>query len=268
MYIDLVAGNISILHQFILWLAFFFLMKRRLFLYCLLIIILACFKIVPIIFLLLLWFLKEKKKSIYFFGSAIFFVAIQAISYFTSLFYKDFIIFLCSLGKVGERGFKNPSTCAFLKDVLKFIGDKTGIVLSQPLQIATFVVVITGVILLTLRAIIVLKPAESEEKQRILIFLFCLVYALILPRFKDYSYILLLAPTYFAIKKFSENKSHIFLFIIIILSAPQIVNLPGFNVIYGYLWNYYPLVIAYGIWILYLNKIFVSSKPALNPILE
>jgi len=262
-YIDFLAGNISILEQFGLWLAFYFFLRRRLLLFCLIIVILANFKLTPLLFLFLLWFLEEKKKYIYFLGSAILFAGIQLISYLTSPLFMDFVRLMSGILS-DIRGVINPSTFTLIRDVFGLIAKERGITVPQRIQILAFLVIVAAIIFLSWRSFIVLKSVGGKEKDKIMVFLSCLVYALILPRFKDYSYILLIVPTYFAIKRFSGGKEYIFLFIIMVLSTPDIVNLPGFNIIFSYLWNYYPLAIAFSVWILYLSKIFLSTKKELT----
>jgi hypothetical protein len=167
--------------------------------------------------------------------------------------------------KLSERGgVLNPSTFTFIRDVFGLIAKERGIALPQRILILSFLVIVAAIIFLSWRSFIVLKSVGGKEKDKIMVFLSCLVYALILPRFKDYSYILLIVPTYFAIKRFSGGKEYIFLFIIMVLSTPDIVNLPGFNIIFSYLWNYYPLAIAFSVWILFLSKIFLSTKKELT----
>ena len=83
-----------------------------------------------------------------------------------------------------------------------------------------------------------------------MLFLFCVAYALITPRIKDYSYMLLIVPSFFAIKRAVDVKAYPLFLIMFMLSA-KYLELPVYRVIMGdVVWEYYPLFIAYATWLL------------------
>jgi hypothetical protein len=79
-------------------------------------------------------------------------------------------------------------------------------------------------------------------------------------RMKDYAYVLLLVPSYYIIKKPHFFRAFPFLFALSILTAAKNVTLPDMGSIYLVMWEYYPLLLAYLIWILYLQAIFSLKK--------
>jgi hypothetical protein len=81
------------------------------------------------------------------------------------------------------------------------------------------------------------------------------VYALIHPRFKDYAYMLLIVPSFYIMKNIRFTKAFPFIFIFAILASPHLM-LPGIDVLSSVLWQYFPLMIAYTIWGLYLYEIY------------
>ena len=87
-----------------------------------------------------------------------------------------------------------------------------------------------------------------------------------MPRFMNYCYILLIVPAYFIIKRISYPKGYILLFIILILSLPTETHLPGINIVSRYVLGYYPLMLAYGLWGLYINMIFKIPKKQISEI--
>lgn len=254
-YVDLVAGNISVLEQFGIWLAFYFLLKRRLLLFCLSLILAASFKLTPLFFLVLLLPLKEKKKWIYFVSSVFLFLSIHLISFLTSPLYKDFLIF--GSKKITVR---NSSTFALIRDAFQLFGAKTGIFVPEGFQIGVFFIVVVVIIYVSWRAYIWLSSARARDKDIIMIFFACLTYGLILPRFMNYCYILLIVPAYFIIKRISYPKGYILFFIIMILSIPTDTHLPGVIMIFQYIWDYYILILAFVLWGLYINKIYGMPK--------
>ncbi|MBW2171701.1 MAG: hypothetical protein JRF69_06935 [Deltaproteobacteria bacterium] len=89
------------------------------------------------------------------------------------------------------------------------------------------------------------------EGRMVMVFFACLTYALISPRFKDYSYILLILPTYYLFKRIGHKRFYPYILILFCFVIPGLtkeVNL--FSLI-----GYYPLAMAYGVWTIYLYYI-------------
>jgi hypothetical protein len=97
------------------------------------------------------------------------------------------------------------------------------------------------------------------DKEMIVVFLVCLLYALIHPRLKDYMFLLLLVPSYYIIKNVRYTQVAPFLFVLIILSCNRLL-LPIASSVMKLMWIYYPLVIAYCVWAIYLHEIFTTAK--------
>jgi hypothetical protein len=253
-YIDISAGNISVIEQFFIWLAFLFFLKRKIPLFCLLIIIAGFFKVWPILFLFLLWFSNEKKKWKYFSGSLLTFIALMLISFMISP--GLFANFMQNAGAIYERGVRNPATFSLIMDPFQLLAKETGIIVPVAVPMIIFSIVIIGILFTSWQAYRRLSYTEREDKEKLFLFLACLVYALILPRFKDYSYILLIVPAYFILKELTYRKATPVLFILIILPSPISASLPGISLISRVIWEYYSLFMAFGIWGLYIYEIF------------
>jgi hypothetical protein len=104
-----------------------------------------------------------------------------------------------------------------------------------------------------------LKISNIKDKEKIILFLFCVVYALIVPRFKDYSYILLIVPTYYLIQNINLPNPSIFILALVILPCVN-DSLPASQIFFILIRIYYPLVVAYAVWILYLYKIHTLTQ--------
>lgn len=258
-YIDIRAGNINILEQFMIWLAFYFYLKRRQLLFCTFILIAASFRIMPVLFLFLLWFLEDKKKYIYFCSSVIIFLIYLVIQYASAPHLFTGFLNNALINLNYERGIVNPTTFTLTKDLFQILADKTGINVPNAFQLALVSVITITIILITRLAYIALKSANIKDKEKVILFLSCLVYALIQPRFKDYHYILLIVPAYFIMKRASYVKAYPFIFIITVLSSHDIAP-PGFNASRYFLWEYYALITAYFVWGLYLYEIFICKN--------
>ena len=257
-YRDLIAGNINLLEQVFLWLAFFFYIKQRLLLFCAFCLLAASFKMTPSFFLVLLLLADDKKKYHYFVGSG--------VAFFTYLLVQFIIVpdmsisaFRNAFAVVSERGSVVPSTFTFLSDVFKWVSNNAGVTTPQAIQFAVLIVFVTAVVLLTYKAYVRLNSLSVENRPMIDVFLVCLVYALIHPRLKDYAYILLIVPSFYIIMNGRFTKVNPFIFFLAIVAYPPFI-VPGTEIVFTFFWNYYTLFFAYAIWGMYLNEIFSAAE--------
>ncbi len=257
--VDFTAGNISLLEQFLLWCAFFFFLKRKPFPFCVLVLLAATFKIIPLFFLILLPLSSMKRKYLYFLGAFAAWGFLQGVSYLMDpLLFGEFLkIFR---GMVKEwRGITNPSTYVLLNNIAAGLREKTGITLPPIVLPVIFGMIVSVILMISWAAYRRLRSRPEAQRDRLLIFLACLVYALILPRFKDYSYTLLLVPAFYCLIELTSQKGPAFFFMLMVLTIPGHANAPGSEVASRFLWNFYPLFLAYLIWALFLIEIFKNS---------
>ena len=257
-FADFIAGNINLMEQILLWVAFFFYLKRKLVLFCIFVLLAASFKMTPLFFIVLLLVSNHPKKSLYF-GCAVFvFLAYLLMQY---LAYPDMFAGFVrnALTVVGESGVVGPSTEKFVKEIFAILSPLIGPV--PPFAVSAVIFGLAAlVVILSGRAILILKrgPIEHPDREKIALFLVCLVYALIHPRFKDYAYMLLIVPSYYLMKTTRLKKAFPYLFILCILAAPHLM-LPGFDLLSSLMWRYFPLMIAYAIWGLYLYELYACA---------
>jgi hypothetical protein len=257
-YLDLESGNISILEQFVIWLALFFYLKQRFILFLLSIVLAASFKIQPILFIFLILFSESRNKYLYLLTSFIVFALVLLVQYISNPhLFSNFIS--NALYTFSEKGPINPSSFSFFQELSQFFSSLLGMPMISRTFPIPYLALATIVILSSLSVYFLLRQLKIQDKDKWIIFLFCLVYALINPRFKNYSYILLLPPAYFLIKKISCIKAGTLFFLLLIIQVAYIA-LPGMNNVAYFLWNYYPLVISYFIWGLYLREITLLYK--------
>jgi len=261
-FLDMRAGNINMFEQLMLWLGFYFFLERRFLLFCCFILLGASFKMTPIVFLGLLLLADNREKYSYFFGSSIVFLSYLLIQCVAAPEMLPAFLAIAK-GTLIERGMYSPSTIGILKDGFEMLYNTTGISVPEGFQLSLFYIIAGVIILVSLRAYFVLKSLDTEYKDKIILFLFCLVYALIHPRLKDYACVLLIVPSYFIINRMGYLKAYPFLFVLAILPAANVI-LPGLRTIFNaFIWAYYPLVIAYFMWSLYLYEIYaLRERPA------
>ena len=80
-FIDMIAGNINLVEQFVLWLAFSYYIKKRLVPFCVFVLIAASFKMTPAFFLILLLLSDDENKYKYLMGAAAVFLSYLLIQY-------------------------------------------------------------------------------------------------------------------------------------------------------------------------------------------
>ncbi len=95
-----------------------------------------------------------------------------------------------------ERGDMNPGSLSVMTDLVAALGGQT-FAASRTLGWQVYAVFAAAVSLLALPALMAAR--RSADRIR-LVMLTVVLYALILPQLKDYSYILLIAPTYYAVR--------------------------------------------------------------------
>jgi len=256
-YLDLRSGNISILEQSVIWLALFYYLKGRLIPFCALIIFISTFKMQPILLLSLLLFTENRKKYAYLLGSlAVFGFVFLVLYLFDPLLLRNFITSALATTKQIDCGIDNPidtpSTLIFMRGLAQSLSRATGITLFNKIYWLAYLSVITVVILLSLRAYSYIKRWNIPDKKKWIVFLTLLVYVLVVVRLKDFSYIILIVPTYFIITRITCINAYVPLFLLTVV--------PSFDMPWRFIGNYYPLLTAYLIWILYLYEISLKNK--------
>jgi len=260
LFTDFLAGNISLVEQCGLWLAFFFFLRKKYPAFCVMILLTSMLKVVPLFFLILLPLSGAKKKYAYFLGSAACWVSIQAASYFTNpMLFQGFLGYFRGIANLEWRGITNPATYVFIHDVLKVWGEAKDFMPAAFLLPSIFALVAIVVCAVSWKAYRRLQRVPENRRNLLMIFLVCMVFALLVPRFKDYSYLLLLVPAYYCLMHLSSDKGGVFLFVLMILTIPGHANPPGMEAVSRFLWQFYPLAMAYLTWILILRRIHEES---------
>ena len=256
-FLDIRAGNINLVEQVLLWVAFYFYLKGRLALFCAFALLAASFKMTPIFFLVLLLVCDDKRKYHYFAAAASIFLAYLLVQYLiTPDLFAGFL--RNAFDVVGEKGAWGPSSSKFVDEFFRMIS-KVYDPVPRWLPSAVIISLTAAVFFLTGRAYLLLKRIQLEDAEKIALFLICLLYGLIHPRFKDYAYMLLIVPSYYIMKNARYTKAYAFIFALTILASPHVL-LPGIDIISSLVWRYFPLMLAYAIWGIYLYEIFSAAK--------
>lgn len=194
-----------------------------------------------------------------------------------------------------EAGVVNPSIVPFLRESFCRLAEYSHFGFFRFVPVFYFLLVFF-ILWLSYRYILLTRIVKQEERDKLLIFFSCIVFCLISPRFKDYAYILLIVPAYFIIQQRNSKYSYWLLsfflmipdtsmrikqcvvigFIAFLMLAKFRYIKPGFLVFgfvllfwtaweeiagqYFFFWEYYPFILAFFLWGLYLKEIKALYK--------
>ncbi len=229
----------------------------------LLILIASIIKIAPVIYLALIPLVGGKDKI------KIMIIGVAALTLIMVLSYignqELFAAFIGNAANLDERGLVNPSLYALLGDPGKWLLKHRGFEISPLLALGVYLagtVIISGI---SWKSYVKLKKISNSDKHKMVIYLFCIVSALVMPRFKAYSYILLIVPAYYIMTEYADRlKAVPVLVIALLLTIPSKWNLPGTGLLIRAIWEYYPLILASVLWIMYLMHIEILAKRELT----
>jgi hypothetical protein len=197
---DFVVGNVSTFEQAILWIAFVFFLQDRIVLFCLCVVASALLKTTSSAFLLLpLLLARDRKTIVSVFLSLAFLGAYHLFSY--SDFPGGVQGYFGSLARLQWEGsYLNPSSFAVLRDAIKWVGNG-----SMDLLKMTWIVYGFYALAFCTATFVILRKGRGRHNRGILLLVAIFLYALLLPRFKDYSYILLVLPAVVVIRDLVES---------------------------------------------------------------
>ena len=228
---DLVAGNVVMIEQVLLWTAFSFLLFGRYSFYSVSVLGASLFKVVPAIWAAPLFFLRSGKGVVYGATIIITAIAVQAGSFWMSGFSVQDWLGSILWDHGGGRG--NPCVAAFFKDLNTLYG------FSYPRQ--AYLAVAALISSITTFCWIRCFQAENKESLKRLLLFSCLSLSFVLSEFKGYSYILLIPSTWYVwTMLLKRNPWHLTVAFLIFETAIDLTYAPPF----GLLWNYSPMFIA------------------------
>jgi hypothetical protein len=193
--VDFTAGNIAVFEQLVLWLAFAALLAQQRWTFTLLVVLAAQCKLTPVFFLGLLLVVDERPRWSPFLGGVALFSA--SIGANVLLFPLQTREFLASVSSLGERGWGDPSTLGVMQDL---VDQLRGLRLAFP-EATAYALYLTAVVFVlaqTVRWWRVRRAAGTSRGVEVVLVALA-VYALVMPRMKDYSYVALLPVAWYAL---------------------------------------------------------------------
>lgn len=241
---DMTAGNIAILEQLGLWTAFYLIVKGRSYSAAAIIALVAQFKLMPVVFLGLLPFVGPARGWKPLLAGGGIFAGVFSLNFL--LMPQMMSHYLESFGAVNpnldERGEINPSTLALLRDIVDVVS-KSGVATPPWLADAAFLIFVTGLAIVLLWALRKYATRIASMDPRWLIYIGCLLYVLTMPRVKDYTYMILLIPALFALRRVACGPVVPALILLLFL-PPADSYVPGFGSFLPWLQSYVPWIAA------------------------
>ena len=251
--VDFTAGNIAIFEQLLLWLGFASLMSHRRWTFALLVVVAAQAKLTPIFFLGLLLVIDERPRWAPFLGGSLIFalsVGANAI-----VLPGQTHEFLASISALVERGWGDPSMLGVMEDLVDQLRG-----LRVPLPSATahllYLAAVAAVFWGTVRWWRARRAASANDPL-LTVLVTLAVYALVMPRMKDYSYVALLPVGWYALATHREGTASLAVLAVLVpRPVPQLkLWLPMVPQVY----TYAPLIAALVLWTMLTT---ISAAPA------
>jgi len=196
---DLGAGNISVFEQMFIWIGFYYYSRGKIAVFAAAVIVASAFKFVSILLLLLLVTRLRKTDFVCLIVSGVVFalsVAINALVW--PHLFAGFVTNMLNLSGA-DRGDTNPALLIFLNDVTQWMELKSGYVIPGIVTSIIYLMICGATAYAGWLAFSRMRSMDQIKADRWRICLICLLYAMLMPRFKNYSYILIIAPALYAI---------------------------------------------------------------------
>jgi hypothetical protein len=259
--IDLTTGNVTIIEQAILWGGFLAFTKERWLWFALLVAASALFKLTNGLFLLLLLAVPARKGGLPFAAGVIGIAAPLVISVLRwPVLSGAFLGNANGLLHPGERGSSNPCLWAFLADTRDVAASLTGWEIRESALDTVFVLHATAVIAFTSRAVRRLLRSGRPNRFLLAVSLASLAFPLVVPRFKDYSFILLIPPSYVMLRRAVSLRAASLL-VAFIVCLPTTTSFRLFMPVA----EYHLLFVTYGLWLLMLAHARMERAEAPEP---
>jgi hypothetical protein len=195
---DIRAGNLYTFEQLAIWAGFWCYLKGRTEWFCAAIVYAASIKITPLILLGFLLTSGKRRDLIWLGISVVAFAGVMGLNVvlWPELTHKFFAVLKQA---EGERGALTPSTWSFIRDAALWSSLRPHVNIPSILQMVTYATLAGLACLVTSFAVRRTWAEKGQDAQLWRISLACLLYAIIIPRIKNYGFIVVIAPIFFVL---------------------------------------------------------------------
>src|SRR5262249_50751918 len=199
-FVDFVSGSVTTFEQLFVWLGVAALLGRRPWAFVAAIVMASLFRLAPIGLLAVCLAVPGERRYRYVAGGAAAFAIVFLLTYVASP--QLTLEFVRTIPRnFGERGRLNPALGALVLDASDLVVARLHVAVPQALQGAIYLgaagAIVATTIAIARRAIRAAQASRTEA----LVYLVMLAYAIAMPRFRSYHYMLLIVPTYFVVTR-------------------------------------------------------------------
>jgi alpha-1,2-mannosyltransferase len=188
---DVRAGNISVFEQLLLWAAALAFLRRRPWLFAFLVAAAAAVKLTAAVLLLLLLVDRERRSVAALLAAVGGLALVHGVSAATR---PDlFAAFLRNAAALDDRGSTNPCLLAMIRDGWERLAGGNGPPYVDEMAYGLVVLLIAWT------SLSVARRRDLAGNRECALFLVIFTYTLVSPRFKDYSYVLLIPPSVYVV---------------------------------------------------------------------
>jgi len=250
-FIDFASGSVTTFEQCLLWIGVAALLEKRIWTYVAAVVGASLFRLAPIALLLVCLGVPDRRRSRHVACGLAAFAAVFLLTYVVSP--RLTLEFVESISKnFGERGRLNPALLPLVLDITDLIRRGYHVSLPPAIQATAYLMLAAAVLVPTAIMVRRVERTAASNRVEVAVYLMLLAYALVMPRFKNYHYMLLVVPTYYIATRSTRLRQAIPLLLIACLPIYSWITRED-NV--TLLANYAPWLIAFGAWALYLHEI-------------
>ncbi len=264
LYSDIVSGNVSIFEELVLWYGFVSLLRGRHLTFGLCVVLAAQVKLTPIFFAGLFLVAGERPKWGAFFATLAGFAALFSLNHWLEP--ELFERFWWASAQLDERGSQNASLLALVRDVSDLI---FGTAATSSSRLDELVYLAGALFVMAVSWLFVARYRRSTAAPdlRLLIAFSCFVFALVSPRFKVYTCILLLAPTWYVIRsaRWHQSAAIATVLLLVVVLLPQGHTTLPFRYGFYLFAEYITLAATLAMW---ASCLFVLAQLAGRPLLK
>jgi len=266
---DFSSGNVSTFEELGIWLGFTLLLRDRPYAAAVVLACVAQFKLLPAAFICLIPLVRPHDGwKPFLLGSALFLGLFALNPVLNPPLTHDYLEVLSNTNSsLDERGSENPSSLALLRDVMHLGANVPGLADNRTTGTLVYAAFLLALLVVLARVIWSERQKFRNADPKLLLYFGCALFAVVMPRMKDYTYILLLMPTLFVLRDIGKRSmvpDYLLLAVGLMICAqsPQ-TYVPRLVSLVYLLQSYLPLFIAAAV-LAYVLRAILQPPPAVE----
>ncbi len=249
-FADVISGNVTTFEQLLIWIGVLAVLELRYWPFTAAVVAASLFKMTPIVLLAVCLAAPDRRRYRYLAAGIGAFGAILLASWIAAP--QLMAGFMRSVApNSSERGWLNPAALPLATDLSVLMGGAFRVSLSPASQFVVYLAIVVAVLIPTVVTIRRVAQSALPNRTELIVYVAFLAAALVLPRFKNYSYTLLIVPTYYIATRSTHLRTAVPLLLLVCLPVYSWITTPA-NL--ALLADYSKWLTALGAWGLYLYE--------------